>query len=57
MRFFALPNAFAVVLLEKNAAWCDRLGDYSTALEYGRPHVLRRIRDREDKPIFRAPTV
>src|SRR6266487_1917551 len=55
--FFALPNAFAVVLLEKNAAWCHRLGDYSTALEYEPPRVLRRIRDSEDKPIFRAPTV
>jgi hypothetical protein len=54
--FFALPNAFAVVLLEKNAAWCDTFGDYSTALEYGPPHVLRRIRDGEDKPIFPAPT-
>jgi hypothetical protein len=55
--FFARPNAFAVVLLEKNAAWCDRLGDYSTALEYGPRHVLRRIRDGEDKPIFRALTL
>jgi hypothetical protein len=57
MRFLRYQMAFAVVLLEKNAAWCDRLGDYSTTLEYGPPHVLRRIRDGEDKPSFRAFTV
>jgi hypothetical protein len=50
--FFALPNAFAVVLLEENAAWRARLGDYSTALEYETSHVLRRICNGEDKPIF-----
>jgi hypothetical protein len=44
-----------VVLLEKNAAWRARLGDYSTALEYEMSHVLRRIRDGEDKPIFLMP--
>jgi hypothetical protein len=51
-RFFARPIAFAVVLLEKNATWRARLGDYSTALEYEMSHVLRRIRDGEEKPIF-----
>jgi hypothetical protein len=50
--FFARPIAFAVVLLEKNAAWRARLGDYSTALEYETSHVLRRIRDGEEKPIL-----
>jgi hypothetical protein len=39
----------------KNAAWRARLGDYSTALEYEMSHVLRRIRDGEDKPIFLMP--
>jgi hypothetical protein len=52
VRFFARPIAFVVVLLEKNAAWLARLGDYSTALEYEISHLLRRIRDGEDKPIF-----
>src|SRR4029077_76298 len=55
VRFFARPIASAVVLLERNATWRARLGDYSTALEYETSHVLRRIRDGEDNPIFLMP--
>jgi len=44
----SVRNGFA----KKNAAWFDRLGDYSTALEYEPSHVLRRIRYGEEKPIF-----
>ncbi len=50
--FFARPNAFAVVLLEKNAAWCDRLGDYSTALGYEPSNIVRRSRGGERSSIF-----
>jgi hypothetical protein len=50
--FFARPNAFAVVLLEKNAAWSDRLGDYSTALEYEPSHVAPQIRNGKENYSF-----
>jgi hypothetical protein len=50
--FSARPNAFAVVLLEKNAAWSDRLGDYSTALEYEPSHVAPRIRNGKENYSF-----
>jgi hypothetical protein len=50
--FFSRLIASEVVLLEENAAWRARLGDYSAALEYETSHVLRRIRNGEDKPIF-----
>ena len=50
--FFARPNAFAVVLLEKNAAWSDRFGDYSTALEYEPSHVAPRIRNGKENYSF-----
>jgi hypothetical protein len=53
--FFARQNAFRGGFVEKNAAWFVRLGDYSTALEYEPSHLLRRIRDGEEKPVFLRP--
>jgi len=38
--------------LKKNAAWCDGLGDYLTALEYDDSDLTRGIRHGDEKPIF-----
>jgi len=53
--FFSATKCAGSVLLKKMQLGVMGSGDYSTALDYGRFHVTRRIRVGEDKPIFLMP--